>query len=80
MRARFLNCGDLDFLMVAGPALATSVELGRFLDPIADKLLVASVLMMLVAFQRVDEWGVLPALVILCREILLQVCGSFWRA
>lgn len=50
---------------------------GRFLDPIADKLLVASVLMMLVAFQRVDEWGVLPALVILCREILVSGLREF---
>lgn len=52
-------------------------SLGRFLDPIADKLLVASVLMMLVAFRRVDEWGILPALVILCREILVSGLREF---
>ena len=50
---------------------------GRFLDPVADKLLVASVLMMLVAFQRVDGWNVLPALVILCREILVSGLREF---
>ena len=45
---------------------------GRFLDPIADKLLVAAVLMMLVATDRVATVSVLPALVILCREILVS--------
>lgn len=45
---------------------------GRFLDPIADKLLVASTLLMLTAFDRLDKWNVLPALVILLREILVS--------
>jgi len=47
-------------------------ELGRFLDPIADKLLVAAVILILVAERRVTGWTVLPALVILCREILVS--------
>jgi cardiolipin synthase (CMP-forming) len=48
-------------------------ELGRFLDPIADKLLVAATLFMLVAKGRFStEWSLLPALVILCREILVS--------
>ena len=46
--------------------------LGRFLDPIADKLLVAAVLMMLVAIGGVSGLVILPALVILCREILVS--------
>ncbi len=46
--------------------------LGRFLDPIADKLMVAAVILMLVASERVDGLVVLPALVILCREILVS--------
>ena len=46
--------------------------LGRFLDPIADKLLVAAVLLMLVALGGIRGWVVLPALVILCREILVS--------
>ncbi|MGC2857318.1 CDP-diacylglycerol--glycerol-3-phosphate 3-phosphatidyltransferase [Novispirillum sp. DQ9] len=52
-------------------------SLGRFLDPIADKLLVAAVLLMLVAFGRVGEWSVLPAVVILCREILVSGLREF---
>ena len=52
-------------------------ELGRFLDPIADKLLVAAVILMLVAFGRIHGWVVLAALVILCREILVSGLREF---
>jgi cardiolipin synthase len=45
---------------------------GRFLDPIADKLLVAAVLMLIVAFDRVGPWSYLPALVIMLREITIS--------
>lgn len=52
---------------------AQQSEIGRFLDPIADKLLVAATLFMLVARGRFSaEWALLPALVILCREILVS--------
>jgi cardiolipin synthase len=47
-------------------------ELGRFLDPIADKLLVSATLLMLTATGRLTGLVVLPALVILCREILVS--------
>src|SRR6202162_2764036 len=48
-------------------------ELGRFLDPIADKLLVAATLFMLVAKGRLStEFALLPALVHMCREILVS--------
>jgi cardiolipin synthase len=51
---------------------AQQSELGRFLDPVADKLLVASTLFMLTAFDRLSMRAILPALVILCREILVS--------
>ena len=47
-------------------------KLGRFLDPVADKLLVAAVIFMLVATDRIEGLVVLPALVILIREILVS--------
>jgi cardiolipin synthase len=50
---------------------------GRFLDPIADKLLVAVVLMMLVAFDRLTRSALFPALVILAREILVSGLREF---
>ncbi len=52
-------------------------RLGRFLDPIADKLLVASVLLMLVGFHRVEEWSYIPAIIILLREILVSGLREF---
>jgi len=45
---------------------------GRVLDPIADKLLVASVLFMLAALERITPATIFPALVILAREILVS--------
>ena len=47
-------------------------SLGRMLDPIADKLLVAAVLLMLVANQTIADWSLWAAIVILCREILVS--------
>jgi cardiolipin synthase len=56
-------------------------ELGRFLDPIADKLLVAATLFMLVAKGRLStELALLPALVILCREILVSGLREYLAA
>jgi cardiolipin synthase len=47
-------------------------SLGRMLDPIADKLLVASCLLMLAAEDTIHGWALLAAVVILCREILVS--------
>jgi cardiolipin synthase len=52
-------------------------KLGRIFDPIADKLLVAATILMLVAFGRIAGWDVLPALVILCREVLVSGLREF---
>jgi CDP-diacylglycerol--glycerol-3-phosphate 3-phosphatidyltransferase len=49
-------------------------NLGRFLDPIADKLLVGAVILMLVHYKRAD---VIPALAIICREILVSGLREF---
>jgi cardiolipin synthase len=47
-------------------------DLGRMLDPIADKLLVAAVLMMLVGMGRLSDLALYPAIVIMLREILVS--------
>jgi cardiolipin synthase len=52
-------------------------NLGRFLDPVADKLLVAAALMMLVATDGIGGWTVLPTVVILCREIAVSGLREF---
>ena len=56
-------------------------RLGVILDPIADKLLVSATLFMLVAKGRFNtEWTLLPALVILCREILVSGLREYLAA
>jgi cardiolipin synthase len=52
-------------------------KLGRIFDPIADKLLVAATILLLVAFGRVTGVLVLAALVILCREVLVSGLREF---
>ncbi len=47
-------------------------DLGRMLDPIADKLLVGAALMMLVGTGRLSAAGLYPAVVIMLREILVS--------
>ena len=50
---------------------------GRFLDPIADKLLVAAALVMLVEVGTLSGVNVLAALIILAREILVSGLREF---
>jgi len=54
-----------------------TTRFGQFLDPVADKLLVASTLMMLVGFGRIQPVSFLPAIIILCREILVSGLREF---
>jgi cardiolipin synthase len=53
-------------------SLAQQSSLGRMLDPIADKLLVSSCLLMLAADGTIAGWSLWAAIVILCREILVS--------
>ncbi|MEZ5926547.1 MAG: CDP-diacylglycerol--glycerol-3-phosphate 3-phosphatidyltransferase [Hyphomicrobiaceae bacterium] len=47
-------------------------SLGRMLDPIADKLLVGVVLLLLVAKEVITGWSIWAAIIILSREILVS--------
>jgi cardiolipin synthase len=47
-------------------------SLGRMLDPIADKLLVSSCLLMAAGEDTIRGWALFAAIVILCREILVS--------
>ncbi|WP_417317429.1 CDP-diacylglycerol--glycerol-3-phosphate 3-phosphatidyltransferase [Emcibacter sp.] len=57
--------------------LGQSSKLGAFMDPIADKLLIAAALMMMVAVERISGLSVLAAVVILCREFLVSGLREF---
>jgi cardiolipin synthase (CMP-forming) len=52
-------------------------RLGQMLDPIADKLLIACALVMLVYMDDIRGWVIIPALVILAREILVSGMREF---
>lgn len=46
--------------------------IGRMMDPIADKMLVASVLIALCASGELQGWEVIPTLIIIARELLVS--------
>jgi cardiolipin synthase len=74
----FLSACFTDFLDGYVARLwSQTTRFGQFLDPIADKLLVASTLMMLVGFDRIRPVSFLPAIIILCREILVSGLREF---
>tara|TARA_R110002072_G_scaffold182543_1_gene338691 strand:- start:164 stop:697 length:534 start_codon:yes stop_codon:yes gene_type:complete len=69
----FVAAGITDFLDGYFARLyGQTSKLGRFLDPVADKLLVASALLVLVGIDRISGWVLIPATIILCREIMVS--------
>ena len=52
-------------------------NLGTVLDPIADKLLVASVILILTSKEVIADWETIPALIILFREIAVSGLREF---
>ena len=50
---------------------------GTFLDPIADKLLVASVILVLTSKGIISNWTIIPAIIILMREITVSGLREF---
>ncbi len=53
-------------------AQGTVSKLGIFLDPVADKIMVAAVIVMLIATRVITGWPVVAALIILLREITVS--------
>jgi cardiolipin synthase (CMP-forming) len=67
-------------------AQGTVSRLGQFLDPIADKIMVAAVIVLLVARLPMEgfggraiiaDWHLIPAMVILLREIIVSGLREF---
>jgi cardiolipin synthase len=71
--AVFIGAGVTDFLDGYFARIwGQQSSLGRMLDPIADKLLVAASLLILAAGSTIRGWTLLAAVIILCREILVS--------
>ncbi len=55
----------------------TVSKLGVFLDPIADKIMVGAVILLLVFTRDIDGWHVIASLIILLREIIVSGLREF---
>jgi cardiolipin synthase len=74
----FILAGVTDFFDgYLARAWEQQTALGRMLDPIADKLLVAACLLMLAVDGTIAGWSLWAALIILCREILVSGLREF---
>jgi cardiolipin synthase len=74
----FIAAGISDFLDgYLARALSQQSRIGQMLDPIADKLLVSAVLMMLAADHTIASYSLSAAIIILCREILVSGLREF---
>lgn len=49
-----------------------TTRLGRFLDPLADKLIVTAMILMLAGFSKIQGIHLVPAVIILCREMTIS--------
>ena len=69
----FCIAGGTDYLDgYLARARGTVSKLGVFLDPVADKIMVAATIVMLVHSGIVHGWSVIAALIILLREITVS--------
>ncbi len=50
---------------------------GKFLDPISDKIFIGSLLLTLAAFDRLHDFWIVPAIIILGREFLISGLREF---
>ena len=70
--------GITDYLDgILARASGTVSKLGVFLDPVADKIMVAAVIVMLIHNDNILGWHVIPALVIILREITVSGLREF---
>ncbi len=58
-------------------AQGTVSKLGIFLDPIADKIMIVAVLVMLIATHDIMGWHVIAAIIIILREIAVSGLREF---
>ncbi|MEM7570813.1 MAG: CDP-diacylglycerol--glycerol-3-phosphate 3-phosphatidyltransferase [Pseudomonadota bacterium] len=74
----FVVAGITDFFDgYLARAQGLTSKLGQFLDPIADKLMIGAVIIMLVGIDRISGVHVVAAVIIMCREILVSGLREF---
>ena len=52
-------------------------NVGKFLDPIADKLIISTTLIMLIYLGKINNINILSSLTIICREVLVSGTREF---
>lgn len=57
--------------------LGAHSEIGKCLDPIADKMLVVTAILMLSHFNYISTYDIIPCLIITCRELLISGLREF---
>jgi cardiolipin synthase len=60
--------------------LKQTTKFGQLFDPIADKMLIATTLLLMAGFQFFSNFTLIPALIILCREVLVSGLREFVSA
>jgi cardiolipin synthase len=55
----------------------TESNIGKFLDPISDKIFIGSLLLTLAAFDRLPDYWIIPAIIILMREFMISGLREF---
>lgn len=74
----YIFCAVTDFFDgYLARMLNITSNFGTFLDPISDKILVASLLIALAAFDRLDGPWMIPAIIIMMREFLIAGLREF---
>ncbi len=69
----FLLCCITDYLDgYYARAFKQSTKLGQMLDPLADKIVVSIAILFIVGFQMISKIAIIPAAIILCREIIIS--------
>lgn len=71
--AIFVFCCITDFLDgYFARAYKQTTKLGQILDPIADKVLISTTILFLAGFQKISSLTLIPACLILCREVMIS--------
>lgn len=74
----YIFCAVTDFFDgYLARMLNITSNFGTFLDPISDKILVASLLIALATFDRLDGFWMVPAIIIMMREFLIAGLREF---